>query len=105
MRLSQELNSVVAKRCKRATDVWHSEVDRGATLRLLARRNDTNQDAHVAAIEERHLRRGGEQEGQAKHVAIERDTFFNVVDGDQELSDIAVGNRPTRLSPTRARVS
>jgi hypothetical protein len=57
----------------------------------LARRNDTNQEAHVAAIEERHLRRGGEQEGQAKHVAIERDTFFKVVDGDQELSDCGVG--------------
>jgi hypothetical protein len=45
---------------------------------------------HFAANEKSHLRWRGEQEGQAEHVTIQRDTFAEVIDGNYQLPIVAL---------------
>src|SRR5512146_2623917 len=96
MRFSQEGNALAFEGCKHITDIRYLKIDGRAALWLLTRRGNTNQKPHSSAIEECHLWRCGEKEGQTEDISIESDTSVKVVHWDQELADFCVFKVHTR---------
>jgi hypothetical protein len=82
-------------------NVWNLKVDRRASLRLLTRWGDANEKPYTSSIEERHLGRSGKQEWQTKDVSIEGDTFFEIIDRNQKLSDFRVREVHFRLQQVK----
>ena len=73
-------------------DVADFVVDDGRRVREFGLIRNTEHDAHIAALEERHLRRRREEERDSEHVAIERHPLVEVGNRDQHLllSDIVL---------------
>src|SRR5438093_8300616 len=82
-----EHHTLAAKRRMNAVNIRHLKVNGRAALRLLSRRHDPDQEPDSAAIEEGHLGRRCEEKGQAQCIPVEGDSFFEVLDRYQQLSD------------------
>src|SRR5438093_13096984 len=82
-----EHHTLAAKRRMNAMNIRHLKVNGRAALRLLSRRHDPDQEPDSAAIEEGHLGRRCEEKGQAQCIPVEGDSFFEVLDRYQQLSD------------------
>jgi len=86
-----ELDAVLSQESMDRVDIRNAKVNLRTSLRLLAFRGYSNQQARGAAPKEGHLRWCGEKHWQSKNVAVEGDATLKVCHRDEKLTDVSVG--------------